>query len=128
MLDQNWGGNRRFEMGFSVNGSLLPDPSKFTGAVSDLDTMGKRDATGYLHRNRVATKHPLKLEYQNIPWSMICYICELIKDDKFSFSYHDPANGLLTFDAYVGDREWEVVQAGSEQALIGNLKFSIIQY
>ena len=115
-------------MGFLVNGHPLPDPSKFAGAVSDLDTMGKRDATGYLHRNRVATKHPMKLEYANIPWHIICRICELIKDDKFSFTYYDPAAGSLTFDAYAGDREWEVVQAGEGQAHIGNLKFSIIQY
>lgn len=128
MPDPGYAGNLRFEMGFMVNGQLLPDPSKFTGAVSDLDTMGKRDATGYLHRNRVATKHPLKLEYQNIPWREICYICGLLKDDKFSFTYVDPADGPQTFDAYVGDREWEVVQAGTDQANIGTLKFSVIQY
>lgn len=128
MVEQSFLGNIRYDMGFMVNGTPLPDPSKFTGAVSDLDTMGKRDATGYLHRNRVATKHPLKLEYQNISWALICYICNLIKDDKFEFTYVDPANGQTTFDAYTGDREWDVVSAVKDSAPIGNLKFSVIQY
>lgn len=128
MLDPAYRGNIRTEMGFMVNGQLLPDPTSFSGAVSDLDVMGKRDATGYLHRKKVATKHPLKLGYNNIPWSLICYICNLIKDPQFTFTYVDPADGPLTFEAYVGDREWEVVQAGEGQAHIGNLKFSVIQY
>jgi hypothetical protein len=115
-------------MGFMVNGTPIPDPTKFTGAVSDLDLMGKRDATGYLHRERVATKHPLKMEYTNISWQMICYICGLLKDDKFTFTYRDPAEGQMTFDAYVGDREWEVVRAVNGEAHIGTLKFSVIQY
>lgn len=127
-LTPNFTGNLRYDMGFMVNGTPLPDPTKFTGAVSDLDTMGKRDATGYLHRNRVATKHPLKLEYQNISWQAICYICNLIKDAQFSFSYVDPADGQLTFDAYVGDREWEVVRAVKDEGHVGTLKFSVIQY
>lgn len=128
MVDPSFLGNVRYDMGFMVNGTPLPDPSKFTGAVSDLDTMGKRDATGYLHRNRVATKHPLKLEYHNISWRLICYICNLIKDDKFEFTYFDPADGQQSFDAYTGDREWDVVMAVADSAPIGNLKFSVIQY
>lgn len=128
MPSPNFIGNVRFDMGFMVNGYPIPDPSKFSGAVSDLDTMGKRDATGYLHRNRVATKHPIKMEYQNISWRLMCEICELLKDDKFEFTYRDPVDGPLTFDAYVGDREWEVVRASLNEAPIGNLKFSVIQY
>jgi len=128
MIGPEYLGNIRNEMGFMVNGHPLPDPAVFTGAVSDLDTMGKRDATGYLHRNMVATKHPLKLEYHNIPWSLICYICGLIKEPQFEFTYTDPADGPLTFAAYVGDRSWEVVMAGEGNAHIGNLKFSVIQY
>ena len=128
MLSENFRGNLRYEMGFLINREPLPDPSKFTGAVSDLDTMGKRDATGYLHRKRVATKHPLKFEYQNIPYALLMHICSMLKDDKFNFTYIDPAAGPLSFDAYVGDREWEVIQAGEGQAKIANLKFAVIQY
>lgn len=118
----------RYDMGFKVNGTKIPDPTKFTGKVSDLDTMGKRDANGLLHRNMVATKHPLKLEYENIPWSMIQTICALMASDSFSFSYVDPAKGSKTITAYVGDRDWEVISAPSSGKKIGNLKFSVIEY
>lgn len=117
-----------YSMGFAVGSTPIPDPSAFTGAVSDLDTMGKRDATGYLHRNMVATKHPLKLKYQNIPWSMIQTICGLMASPKFQFTYPDPARGLSTVYAYVGDREWEVVSDIEGQEPIGNLNFSVIEY
>jgi len=118
----------RYEMGFRVNDTAIPDPTEFTGAVSDLDTMGKRDATGYLHRNMVATKHPLKLRYENISWSMIQQICSLMASPKFRFAYPDPAVGLKNIDAYVGDREWEVVVSVPGYEPIGNLRFSVIEY
>lgn len=118
----------RYDMGFKINGTRIPDPMKFTGKVSDLDTLGKRDATGLLHRNRVATKHPLKLEYSNIQWSMIQFICSLMTGDKFTFSYTDPAVGAKTIEAYVGDRDWEVVSAAKGREPIGTLKFSVIEY
>ena len=118
----------RYDMGFQINGTPIPDPSKFTGKVSDLDTLGKRDANGLLHRNMVATKHPLKLEYSNITWSMIQTICALMAQPKFTFTYTDPAKGQKTIEAYVGDRDWEVVQAVFNREPIGTLKFSVIEY
>lgn len=119
----------KYGMGFSINGLAIPDPTAFSGAQSDLDTMGERDATGYLHRNRVATKYPLKMEYSNISWDMINELCEMIRSDKFQFTFPDPWNGgMHTIDAYVGDREFEAVWAPAGGIYIGNLKFSVIEY
>lgn len=119
----------RYAMGFRVGDTALPDPTVFTGAESDLDTLGKRDATGLLHRHMVATKHPLKFEWHNIPWSLITRICELVRSDKFQFTYFDPAVGApRTMNAYVGDRSWEVVSAVPGDEPIGTLKFSVIEY
>ena len=118
-----------YDMGFSVNNIPLPNPAVFTGAESDLDTMGERDAKGYLHRNKVATKHPLKIEYHNISWETIMDICPLLRQDKFQFSFPDPFNGgISTIDAYVGDRDFECVWAPPNGVSIGNLKFSVIEY
>lgn len=118
----------RYDMGFKIGNTAIPDPYKFTGAVSALDTLGKRDATGTLHRNMVATKHPLKIEYQNIEWSKIQEICALMTGESFSFTYNDPSVGLQTITAYVGDREWEAVRTVWNKPYIGNLKFSVIEY
>lgn len=120
----------RYDMEFAIDGKAIPDPAVFTGAESDLDTMGERDATGYLHRNMVATKHPLKLEYQNIPWRTVIDICTLMRGkDRFQFTFPDPfRNDKSTITAYVGDREFECVWANRLNTWLGNLKFSIIEY
>lgn len=118
-----------YDMGFSIGTTPIPDPSVFTGAESDLDTMGERDATGYLHRDRVATKYPLKLEYHNISWDVIMDICPLLRQDKFQFTFPSPfQGGMQTIDAYVGDRDFECVWKPLGAVGIGNLKFSIIEY
>lgn len=116
-----------YEMGFAVNGEPIPDPAKFSGRDSDLDTEGGRDATGTLHRNKVATKHPMKISYENIGWEMIQSIMSKMVDAQFQFTYPDPC-GLTTITAYAGDREWECVMADYKKGYIGNLSFSIIEY
>lgn len=118
-----------YTMGFCVDGTPIPDPTAFSGAESDLDTMGERDATGYLHRNRVATKHPLKIDYNNISWNLIMDISALLKKDKFTFTFPSPFTGdMQTIEAYVGDRNFETVRSPYGGVWIGNLKFSIIEY
>ena len=119
-----------YHMEFAINNKPIPDPAVFTGAESDLDTMGERDATGYLHRNMVATKHPLKVEYHNIPWALVIEICSMIRGrQQFSFTWPDPfRNGKSTMTAYAGDREFECVWAPKYQMWLGNLKFSIIEF
>ena len=120
----------RYEMGFLVNGMPVPDPSSFTGAESDLDTLGKRDATGALRRNKVAMKCHLKLEWQNIEWKMVREIGNLMnKSDRFLFSYVDPICGAQTITAYAGDRDWEATLCIAEDAenYIGTLKVSVIE-
>ena len=115
-----------YEMGFAINSEPIPDPAKFSGRDSDLDTEGGRDATGTLHRNKVATKHPIKISYENIGWGMIQTIMSKMLDAQFQFTYPDPRTGLTTITAYAGDREWDCVMAGSE-GYIGNLSFSMIE-
>ena len=122
--------SNRYEMGFKVDGTSIPDPAVFTGAESDLDVLGERDANGYLHRAMVATKTPLKLEYHNISWGTLMRICELMHDnDKFQFTFPSPfAGGPVTIDAYVGDRSFESVWCEPYHTHIANLSFSIIEY
>ena len=119
-----------YSMGFMVGNMPIPDPSGFSGKESDLDTMGERDANGYLHRNKVATKHPLSIEYKNIPWGAITRICQLLLHDKFQFTFPDPfkTNGYSTITAYAGDRDFTAVWSPVDSEWIGNLKVSIIEY
>lgn len=119
----------RYNMGFSINGEPIPDPSEFSGKESDLDTMGERDATGYLHRNMVATKYPVKLAYKNIPWDLLMEICAKINAPKFDFTFPSPFTGQVeTIEAYAGDRDFETVSATESGMWLCNLNFSVIQY
>lgn len=126
-----------YDMGFAVNGTPIPDPAVYTGKASALDTEGGRDATGTLHRNMVARKHPLKLEYHAIDFDMMEYIMSKMTGSSFRFTFPDPADGLITMKAYVGDRDWETIMAaervedgsaGWKKKWIGNLSFSIIEF
>lgn len=118
-----------YSMGFSVNGTPIPDCSEFSGKESDLDTMGERDATGYLHRKKVATKWPLKLSYKAIPSEVADDICKLIRSDKFSFTWYNPYySELQTMEAYVGDRDFTAVWWPEGGTKLVDLSFSIIQY
>lgn len=119
-----------YEMGFEINEAPIPDPSSFSGAVSDLDTLGERDATGTLRRNKIATKYHSKLEWQNIQWDMLRYIGNLLgQGDRFQFRYIDPIGGQQEITAYCGDREWEAVLCASrdERDWIGTLRVSVIE-
>lgn len=124
----------RYGMGFKIDGVPIPDPSAFSGADSALDSMGKRDATGLLHRKMVAQKHPTKLEYNNFPKSAVATIMSLVLGESFQFTFPDPRQGLITVTAYVGDREWEYIWCptnddGTEDGeWVVNLHMSVIEF
>lgn len=119
-----------YKMGFRINDTPVPDPSAFSGAESDLDTLGKRDSTGELHRNKVAQKFHQKMEWNNLGWDMIQRIGNLMnQSDRFQWTYPEPMVGMNTVTAYCGDREWEAKKCYSDYMgdWVGTLKVSIIQ-
>lgn len=143
----NDGRGYKYEMGFSADGQPLPDPSVFSGKRSALDSSGSRDANGLLHRNMVAIKNPIKLEYHSISYAMMEYILAALEPashpEYFSFIFPNPSKGdsekqvMSEIKAYVGDRDWEVQQAKAAASdankdwklkYFGDLKFSVIEY
>ena len=117
-----------YNLGFAIGDTAIPDPTAFSGKESDLDTMGERDATGYLHRNKVATKHPMEISYENIPWNAIVQLCGLMASSQFSFTFPDPfsSSATRTITAYAGDRNFSAVKMFDEY--LGSLKVSLIEY
>lgn len=119
-----------YSMGFAVDGTPIPDPSAFSGKDSALDASGERDASGYLHRDMVATKQPLKLEYSAIDWDMISTILSLTKNESCQFTFPDPntPGETRTMTAYVGDRDWDVQLIMETGEYVGKLSFSAIEF
>ena len=121
-----------YALGFAANGTPLPDPSGFSGETSDLDVSAERDATGLLHRDRVATKIPVELTYTNITWDMCQTILQAVSAAQFQFTFPNPNTGALrTGTYYVGNRKWNAVwlPAGENPAgWYANLTFSVVEY
>lgn len=121
-----------FDMGIHVNGRALPDPSAWAYEVADLDTSAKRDSTGYLHRNRVATKVNYEFEWKAIDWMTLQDILGMVSDAKFTLSAPDPRTfqTMWSGEYYVGNRtgnnKW-FWQDYDEVALF-SLKLKFIQY
>lgn len=118
-----------YSMGFCVDKTPIPDPTEFSCTESDLDTMGERDATGYLHRNMVASKFNMKLSWSLLPWDIIMDIGKLTKGPKFEFTFPNPFTGDIdTIDAYAGDRATKDKWSPPNGIWMGDLGFSVIQY
>ena len=85
----------RYKLGLKVGDTRIPDPKTWSYQVGDLDTSGKRDATGRLHRARVAQKINYEFEWEALEWEMLQTILNATKGEIFIFTGPDPR----TFDA-----------------------------
>lgn len=92
-----------YSLGFKVGTTPIPDPTTWSGEISDLDIFGERDQTGLLHRKRVATKEPMKLNWTNITWEEAHTILTLTEAESFNFTFRSlKTNTLQTIRAYRG--------------------------
>lgn len=88
-----------------INGADIPAPLPFTVTISDQDLNSDTDANAELHRNRVAVKRKIDLEWGALTWSEISKLLKAIKDVFFEVTYPDPETGEYeTKTMYVGDR------------------------
>lgn len=88
-----------------INGADIPAPLPFTVTISDQDLNSDTDANAELHRNRVAVKRKIDLEWGALEWNEISTLLKAIKDVFFKVTYPDPETGKYeTKTMYVGDR------------------------
>ena len=118
-----------YNLGFAVNGMPLPDPTAFSGETSDLDLSAERDTTGLLHRDWVAQKVPVEIEWRNIGWDMCTNILQAVNTPQFEFTFPDPNTGnTRTGTYYAGNRKWDAVWLPNGGEWIGTISFSVIEY
>ena len=121
-----------YDMGFRVDSTNLPDPSKFGYQVGDLDTSGARDANGLLHRAYVTTKINYELSWNSLDWEMLQIILAAVNTPKFRLTAIDPRtfNDKYSGDYYVGDRTGDALYYLEEKDDIAqySLKLKFIEY
>ncbi len=122
----------KYTMGITVGSVAIPDPSKWTYQVGDLDTSGSRDATGLLHRAYVATKINYEFSWNALEWEMLQRIVAAVNTPKFRMTAPDPRtfNTTYTGDYYVGDRTGECLYYLNEKddKAQFSLKLKFIEY
>jgi len=130
-----WSGMKRKyskTMGIKINNDDMPDVSKMAYQVGDLDTSGRRDATGRLHRHRVAQKINYEFTWNSLEWGMLQWILTHINTAKFTVTAPDPRTfrGVYTGDYYVGDRTGDCLYYLSESDDVSqySLKCKFIEY
>ena len=124
-----------YELGIIIgdsNVANIPDPSSWTYQVGDLDTSGKRDATGLLHRAYVATKINYEFSWNSLEWEMLQHILSLVNQPEFYMTAPDPRNFNSTYTGkyYVGDRTGEAKYflPGRDEKANFSLKLKFIEY
>ena len=122
----------RYDMGFTVNGTPIPDPAVMTYEIADLDLSGERDTTGLLHRDRVATKVNYSLEWKVLTWEELQIILTAVNADKFTLVAPDPRTflGKYTGNYYVGNRSGNAHFYLPERDYVSvySLKLKFIEY
>ena len=98
--------NYRTDMGLKIDGKSIPDVSSWSYQIGDLDTSGSRNATGLLHRARVATKINYEFSWNALEWEKLQSILSLINAAQFTLEAPDPRTfrEMYTGQYYVGDR------------------------
>lgn len=121
-----------YKMGIKVGSTEIPDPSKWSYQVGDLDTSGSRDATGLLHRAYVATKINYEFEWNAIEWEMLQKIVKAVQKPKFTLTAPDPRtfDTMYKGDYYVGDRtgSCNYYLPERDDIAVFNLKLKFIEY
>lgn len=121
-----------YNMGITVNGVAIPDPSEWNYQVGDLDTSGSRDATGYLHRAYVCTKINYEFSWGAIDWEMLQRIVAAVQAEKFRMVAPDPRTFNTTYagDYYVGDRTGKCIyyMPDRDEKAQFDLKLKFIEY
>lgn len=122
--------NSNYDLGFTINSTAIPDPSGYDYEVADLDVSAERDATGLLHRDRVATKHNVSIKYDAIDWATIGTIMTALEGASFTLVVPIPGtSATYSGTYYCGNRKTSAIMlAGTGNLNAGSLSFSAIEY
>jgi len=90
----------------TVDGAAVPCPSKYDWTVNDIsDEDAGRCESGLMHKNRIARKRKLELEWQNVSMATANAVLAAFAPEYVNVNCLDPlANGYVTKRFYSGDQ------------------------
>lgn len=111
---------------YSVGGVTVPVPSKYDWQLSDVSSKDAgRTEDGLMHKELIAQKVHINLEWQNVSDSDAQTILTAFNPEYISVNYYDyKAMAFQTKTFYVGDRS---VSSYSRIKGISTISFNIIQ-
>lgn len=103
----------------------LPDPSKMEWGLQDVsDSEAGRTQDGLMHKNRIAQKRKLTLEWPAVIPAVASQILQAVNPEYLSVTYFDAMSGQNeTRTMYVGDRSAPVLFWIDESSPVGNKKY-----
>ena len=98
--------NQQYNPIKTVDGVSIPCPSKYDWTVNDIsDSDAGRCESGLMHKNRIARKRKLELEWQNVSIATANAVLTAFAPEYVNVNCLDPlANGYVTKKFYSGDQ------------------------
>ena len=110
----------------SVGGTTVPTPSKYDWKLSDVSSADAgRTEDGKMHKERIAQKVHIEMEWQNVSDSDAQVILNAFQPEYINVNYYDyKAMAFQTKKFYVGDRS---VVTYNRVRGISSISFNIIE-
>ena len=117
------------EVMIKIDGVSMPCPSTYEWGLQDVSAgeSGRTD-DALMHKNRVAQKRKLKIEWVGKNWQETAAIMQAVQPEYFSVRYPDMLTGTYqTRTFYVGDRSAPVKFWWTDRKMIEKISFDLIE-
>ena len=117
------------EIMIMIDGQRMPCPSAYEWGLQDVSAgeSGRTD-DALMHKNRVAQKRKLKLEWVGKDWETTARIMQAVNPEYISVRYPDMLSGVYeTRTFYVGDRTAPVKFWWTDRKMIEKISFDFIE-
>ena len=112
----------------TIAGVAVEDPITFQVVYQDIDGETYRDASGQLHRDRLATKIKLKCSWGVLDPIQTSQLLNAVQDQFFDVNYPDPKLGdYTTKTCYVGDRTSPILFKKDDKIYWKDISFDLTE-
>ncbi len=102
-----------------IDGVAMPTPSikGFNVTISSLDASAKRNAKGYLRREKLRDVRQIDVQWSFLTTAEYKAILDAVTPAFFNVEYMDPQLGQVTKTFYVSDRKLPIYQTNRYESM-----------